>query len=637
MGVPTSYAWYGGLYKPAGNSAPPSGFTSVTGWGQVYQQAGAPAYSNPSATVEVANSRTYVRLRATGEWVLVQNQANNRIAGGHFVSDFAGNGGMAMSVNVLPNGTTSFATPPAGYNDHFWPTSRGLFAAGSVDAVYVQMDMRVNDPNLNLIANVGADWWRTPSIGYVDGFNNNPGAGMSNWVELSTEWSTLGFYSSTTAQFQGNLPPPLEGITTDVTDVKPTITSFTDSGTAGDGITNAAVLTLTGRAEAGSTVSVFDGATRLGTARANADGTWSFTTAQLSNTTHAFTAKTTDTVGATQVSTVLNVTVDTAAPSAPKINSFLPDTGVAGDGITNANRLTLAGTAEANSTVRIFDGATEIGVATANAAGAWSFATVPLSNSTHAFTARATDTAGNSSSASSPLSVTVNAAWSPPDGAVGENLLVNGSFEASSVLDGRWAGFSSIPGWTALTGGTIELWNNLNNVKATDGVNFGELDFLGGLDGFYQAVKTDAGKTYDLSFDARSRPGFSGSTTTMVILWNDSVIATVPPGNTWDTYRFSVTGTGGQDRLTIREANGQGTDGLGALFDNVSLVAVGSGSLANSSAVNQPHGVGQADRAMDLITQYSAASFVSPGAGINGLLNQSDISTAMPQMLAKSL
>ena len=29
----------------------------------------------------------------------------------------------------------------------------------------------------------------------------------------------------------------------------------------------------------------------------------------------------------------------------------------------------------------------------------------------------------------------------------------------------RWAGFSSIAGWTTLTSGTIELRNNLNNVR----------------------------------------------------------------------------------------------------------------------------------------------------------------------------
>jgi hypothetical protein len=36
FGVPTSYGWYDGYYKPEGNDAPPSNFTAVTGWGQVY-------------------------------------------------------------------------------------------------------------------------------------------------------------------------------------------------------------------------------------------------------------------------------------------------------------------------------------------------------------------------------------------------------------------------------------------------------------------------------------------------------------------------------------------------------------------------------------------------------------------------
>ncbi len=622
VGVPKSYAWYNGLYKPAGYSAPPSNFTSVTGWGQVYQQAGAPAYSNPNATVEVANARTYVHLRATGEWVLVQDQATNKMAGAHFVADFSGNKALGMRVSTLPGGSTALGAPPAGYNDHFWPSSRGVFAAGAVDAVYVQMDMRVSDPNLHLVANIGADWWRTPSAGYVDGFSNNPGAGMSNWVELSTQWSTLGFYSTSTAQFQGDLPPPLLGSTPEP-ETRPTITSFSsDSGTVGDRITNDTVLALTGTARAGSRVNVYDGATLIGTANASASGAWSFTTAQLSNATHSFTAKATDNISL--ASSVLSVRVDAVAPVAPKITSFVPDTGTAGDGITNANRLTLAGTAEAGSTVRIFDGTTGIGAATANASGAWSFATVQLSNSTHNFTARATDVAGNTSSASSKLTVTVDAAWSPPD--TSENLLVNGSFEASSLAANRWAGFSSIEGWTALTGGTIELWNNLNNVKATDGVNFGELDFLSGRDGFYQSVSTVEGQRYDLSFDARSR--FTGTTSTIEVLWNNSVVAIVPPGSTWTTYNFAVTGTGGQDRLTFREAASQSTDGLGALYDNVSLVASPTASIAQQSMMKE------ADQAIGLVTQYSAASFVNSGPGLGAVLSAADMSTSLAQTLA---
>ena len=80
LGVPESYSWYQGAVS--GASAPPSTFTSVTGWGQVYQESGEPARTN--GNVEVANARTYVHLRSTGEWVLVQDQASNQLAGGTF-------------------------------------------------------------------------------------------------------------------------------------------------------------------------------------------------------------------------------------------------------------------------------------------------------------------------------------------------------------------------------------------------------------------------------------------------------------------------------------------------------------------------------------------------------------------------
>ena len=639
VGVPSSYSWYGGWND--GADAPPSGFSSVTGWGQVYQKAGEPAYSSPNARVEVANARTYVHLK-TGEWVLVQDQSSNQIAGGHFVTDFSGNAGYAMNTRTLSDGSASFAAPPNGYNDHFWHNTRGTYDPGTVDGVYVQMDMRVNDPNLNLIANLGADWWRTANAPYVDGFSNNPGAGMSNWVELSTEWQTLGFYSMSSGEFQADLPPPLVGSSPTDPQTRPTILSFApDGGTVGDGITNANVLTLTGTAKGGSTVDVFNGTTKVGSVKANASGNWSFTTGELANTTHAFTAKSTDASGNTsQASSPLNVTVDTVAPTAPSIASFSPDSGTVGDGITNANRLTLTGTTEAGATVRVFNGTSQIGSATANANGSWSLQTARLANGAYSFTASATDAAGNTSTASTALNVRVDSTGGPsePPPPTGENLLVNGSFEASTVQAGRWAGFSSIPGWTAITGGTIELWNNLNGVKATDGVNFGELDFLSGRDGFYQTVKTQAGQNYDLSFDARTR--FPGSTSTIEVLWNNSVVAVVPPGNSWGKYTFSVTGTGGQDRLTFQEAANESADGMGALYDNVSLVAAqttgGKQRTATSlsTEVTSPplSDLNESDRAMDLVTQYAASSFTSSAPATNSALSQSDPTSLAPTL-----
>jgi hypothetical protein len=364
---------------------------------------------------------------------------------------------------------------------------------------------------------------------------------MSNWVELSTQWSTLGFYSGSNSKLQADLPPPLLGSTT------------------------------------------------------------------------------TPPVGSAP---------DTVAPSAPRITAFTPDTGTVGDKITTASVLTLSGTAEAGSTVKLFDGTMQIGTAKANTSGAWSLATAELPTGTHNFTARATDAAGNTSTASSALSLRVDAPASPS----APNLLVNGSFEASPLAANHWEGFSSVPGWTALTGGTIELWNNLNNVQATNGSNFGELDYLGARDGLYQTVRTTAGQSYDLSFDARSRPGLSSSTTTMEIVWNDSVVATVPPGSAWKNYQFTVTGTGGQDRLTFREAAGQSADGLGALYDNVSLVPVGSVSTVQRSTIQST--TTDSTHAMNLMTQYSAAS--SPATSLAttfGGLPHTDTTTTLAQTL----
>src|SRR4029079_7476205 len=162
----------------------------------------------------------------------------------------------------------------------------------------------------------------------------------------------------------------------------PAIGSYsTDSGTVGDGITNDNTLTLTGRAEANATVKVYDGVTLLGSATANGAGTWSFTTAALANGAHSLTATATDVAGNTSAaSAALNVTIDTSAPVTPAIVSYSTDSGTVGDGITNDNTLTLTGSAEANATVKVYDGVTLLGSATANGTGAWSFTTAALTN-----------------------------------------------------------------------------------------------------------------------------------------------------------------------------------------------------------------------------------------------------------------
>ena len=99
-----------------------------------------------------------------------------------------------------------------------------------------------------------------------------------------------------------------------------------------------------------------------------------------------------------------------AAPSTPDLNAG-SDTGSSNvDDITNDDTPTFEGTAEANSTVEVFRaGAISLGTTSADGSGNWSFTPgTALSEATHTITATATDAAGNTSTASSGLSITID-------------------------------------------------------------------------------------------------------------------------------------------------------------------------------------------------------------------------------------
>lgn len=112
------------------------------------------------------------------------------------------------------------------------------------------------------------------------------------------------------------------------------------------------------------------------------------------------------------ISSNISVTANAAASAlaAPVVGSFSPDSNIVGDGITNANHVTLSGTATANTTVEVFDGATQLGSVTVASNGTWSFATGQLSDGTHSFTAEDVNAAGTASPASNALKVVVDTA-----------------------------------------------------------------------------------------------------------------------------------------------------------------------------------------------------------------------------------
>ena len=197
------------------------------------------------------------------------------------------------------------------------------------------------------------------------------------------------------------------------------LAAASDSGLAGDDLTNVAAPAITGTGLAGATVrlydSIFDRIFLLGTATVGADGAWSVTAPKgLINGPNTLTATETDTAGnLSAASPPLVVTIDTSAVAAPT----LTDTSVASDPAEPV----LSGVGAANATVRLYEGEVLLGTATASGAGAWSLALpAALGTGTHSLSAIAVNAAGTSSPASPPLSVQVDAAGSyavsaPPD------------------------------------------------------------------------------------------------------------------------------------------------------------------------------------------------------------------------------
>jgi hypothetical protein len=195
----------------------------------------------------------------------------------------------------------------------------------------------------------------------------------------------------------------------------PAMTAGTDSGgSSSDAITSNTTPVFTGTAEANATVKLYDtdGSTLLGTSTADGSGNWSITSSTLSAGGHTLTAKQTDAAGNVSVASgALAVSIDTAAaaPAAPALASA-SDSGTLGDGLTNHATPTITGTAEANATVRLYDtdGTTLLGTATANGAGVWSIVASTLSDGAHTLTVKQTDAAGNVSTASAGLALTID-------------------------------------------------------------------------------------------------------------------------------------------------------------------------------------------------------------------------------------
>ena len=321
------------------------------------------------------------------------------------VTDTAGNAGVAATRTVLIDSTGPSATITTVAGDN------AINAAEATTGVTVT---GTTEANAKVALSVGA--------GNIRSLTAN-GSGAWSYQLTAADIKAMGqgseTLSVTATDAAGNSgTAATQGITIDTT--APVLTAFSitdasDSGIKGDGRSNVAAPTITFTAEAGATLAIDSGS---GVYVAAGTGTGSVQTLTkpspfVTDGTYVINLKATDGAGNITVRTA-SYNYDSSAPSAPTISGIADNVGsiqgnLANNARTDDTQLVISGTAEAYSTVTVYNGVAALGTAAANASGNWTYTTPTLTNATaYVFSAKATDAAGNQGAASVTSTVTID-------------------------------------------------------------------------------------------------------------------------------------------------------------------------------------------------------------------------------------
>ena len=204
--------------------------------------------------------------------------------------------------------------------------------------------------------------------------------------------------TATVRNAAGAISPASSPITLTIDRTAPASPKLTSSS----GFTNNTTPMIKGLAEAGSTVTVYDGDASLGTTVASSTGEWTLTPSKaLTQADHKITANATDAAGnLSDISSSITLTVDTTAPDHPVLTTV--------SGSSKNATPTIEGATDPGGVVIVYDGDASLGTTVASPDGTWKFTpTKPLEPGDHSITARSRDSAGNVSTASAAITLTV--------------------------------------------------------------------------------------------------------------------------------------------------------------------------------------------------------------------------------------
>ena len=354
-----------------------------------------------------------ITLNATDKLAIANaffNTGSVVVDGGYFAVDGTYNGSPTGTVTVTDNAHFGMGGPVVGSNTFTFGTGTSNVIDFDTAQAVAPVIAHMNAGDYLGLANANPNALSQPTFSggtltYVDGGNTY--SFKLTGVAAGTTFVAI----KDTTGIDG-----AHGIDLRVAPVTPVILQV--GGADGIVTSQTGDQTVTGTADAGSTVTLASSGNTLGTASTDGSGNWTYTmtAANLAalgqGTGRSVSATAADADGSiSAASAAFMFSVDTQAPGAPVIAQVGGADGIV-SGQTGDQAAT--GTAAAGSTVTLASGSTALGTATADGGGNWSY-TLTAANLTaigqgsgKSLTATATDTAGNTSAASAAFAFSVD-------------------------------------------------------------------------------------------------------------------------------------------------------------------------------------------------------------------------------------
>ncbi|WP_407196947.1 Ig-like domain-containing protein [Enterobacter cloacae] len=448
--------------------------------------------AEPGSTVNIIDNGQVIgtaKVNPDGTWSYTPDQplANGAHDLTTTVTDPSGNTGpegshVVITVDVVPGkveitavtddtGSVTGSLSQGALTDDTRPQISGTAKAGSTVTI-------MDGSNVLGTTTAGADgtWSFTPSVDLGRGdhtFTATAKDPMGN--ESSSSWTV-------TIDTDAPVKPTIDAALDDVGSVQGNL--------ANGGTTDDPTPTLSGKAEPGSTVKIYDQNGLLGEVTAKADGTWSFSpVAKLPEGEHRFHVTATDRAGNTSsASDDFVLTLDYTAPDASKlaITEVYDDVNTAGviasGGETDDNRPLIKGTgAEPGNTITVYNGDKVIGTAKVQADGTWSLEpTTPLPDGKYTLTAKETDGVGNVSGPSGEY--IINVATVPPQAPTLDTVYDDVAPHADYLQKGDVTNDTTptLSGSSGVAGGTISIYDNGRLIGTTTVGSNGSWSFTPG-------------------------------------------------------------------------------------------------------------------------------------------------------------